>query len=181
MNGLHADGSKATGFKSMVTAQFTGISLQRDDRAFVKYNETTGTYQTQEQFGNSINLHQQSTSRHKPSWETFHILASNDAFIQCVSIFAIGYSKQFIADNGGDQSVTNSNSNFGAVALSCKGFKDYQLNKDDHGFITHIIPPKDILVEVDSINYFIMDAALTSGLSNSPTGNNAFDNCACVS
>lgn len=167
MNGLHADGSKATGFKSIVTAQFTGISLQRDDRAFVKYNETTGTYQSQEQFGNSINLHQQSTSRHKPSWETFHILASNDAFIQCVSIFAIGYSKQFIADNGGDQSVTNSNSNFGAVALSCKGFKDYELNKDDHGFITHIIPPKDVLAEIDSINYFIMDAALTSGLSTS--------------
>lgn len=167
MNGLHADGSKSTGFKSMVTAQFTGISLQRDDRAFVKYNDVTGTYQTQEQFGNTINLHQQSTSRHKPDWETFHILASNDAFIQCVSIFAIGYAKQFIADNGGDQSVTNSNSNFGAIALSSKGFKDYELNKDDHAFITHIIPPKDVLAEVDSVNYFVMDSTLTSGLSTS--------------
>ena len=29
MCGLHADGSKATGFKSMVTAQFTGIGLHR--------------------------------------------------------------------------------------------------------------------------------------------------------
>ena len=35
MQGLHADGSKATGFKSMVTAQFTAVSLQKDDRAFV--------------------------------------------------------------------------------------------------------------------------------------------------
>ena len=165
MNGLHADGSKATGFKSIVTAQFTGISLQRDDRAFVKYNDTTGTYQTQEQFGSSINLHQQSTSRHRPGWETFHILASNDAFIQCVSIFAIGYSKQFVADNGGDQSVTNSNSNFGAVALSSKGFKDYELSKDNHGFITHIIPPKDVLSEVDNVNYFVMDSSLTESLS----------------
>ena len=37
MNGLYADGSKATGFKSMVAAQFTGISLNKDDTAFVKY------------------------------------------------------------------------------------------------------------------------------------------------
>ena len=35
MNGMNADGSKATGFKSMVVAQFTGLSLQKDDRAFV--------------------------------------------------------------------------------------------------------------------------------------------------
>ena len=32
--GLHADGSAATGFKSMVVAQFTGIGLQKDDNAF---------------------------------------------------------------------------------------------------------------------------------------------------
>ena len=29
MNGMLADGSKATGFKSMVVAQFTGLSLQK--------------------------------------------------------------------------------------------------------------------------------------------------------
>ena len=39
MNGLHADGNKSTGFRSMVVAQFTGVSLQKDDRAFVKYNQ----------------------------------------------------------------------------------------------------------------------------------------------
>jgi hypothetical protein len=41
MNGMHADGSKASGFRSMVVAQFTGVSLQKDDRAFVKYNPTS--------------------------------------------------------------------------------------------------------------------------------------------
>ena len=45
MNGMHADGSKASGFKSMVVAQFTGISLQKDDRAFVKYNKTSRVYE----------------------------------------------------------------------------------------------------------------------------------------
>jgi hypothetical protein len=44
MCGVLSDGDKATGFKSMVLAQFTGISLQKDDRAFVLYNTTTGQY-----------------------------------------------------------------------------------------------------------------------------------------
>jgi len=39
MNGMHADGSKASGFRSMVVAQFTGVSLQKDDRAFVKHHQ----------------------------------------------------------------------------------------------------------------------------------------------
>ena len=41
MNGLHADGSKASGFRSTVVAQFTAVSLQKDDRAFAKYNKST--------------------------------------------------------------------------------------------------------------------------------------------
>ena len=44
MQGMHADGSKADGFKSMVVAQFTAVSLQKDDRAFVKYDPTNRKY-----------------------------------------------------------------------------------------------------------------------------------------
>ena len=44
MNGLLADGSKASGFASMMVAQFTGIGLQKDNNAFLKYNATTGAY-----------------------------------------------------------------------------------------------------------------------------------------
>ena len=45
MNGMNIDGAKvSTGFKSIVVAQFTGISLQKDDRAFVKYNPVARTY-----------------------------------------------------------------------------------------------------------------------------------------
>lgn len=168
MNGLHADGSKATGFKSIVTAQFTGISLQRDDRAFVRYDADTGTYKTQNDLGTTTSLHQDKDSLYKPSWESFHIKASNDAFIQCVSIFAIGYAKQFVAENGGDQSITNSNSNFGAVSLFSSGFKDYQLAKDNHGFITHIIPPKDISSVESNINCYSIDSELTTTV-NDPT------------
>ena len=166
MNGLHADGSKASGFKSMVTAQFTGISLQKDDRAFVEYDETAGGYNYQENYGVDKFLHQSSRAKYRPYWETFHIKASNDSFIQCVSIFAIGYAKQFIAESGGDQSITNSNSNFGAIALYSSGFKDDGLPKDNHAFITHIIPPKDISSIESDIRFLKLDAPLTT--TNAP-------------
>ena len=48
MSGLHADGSKASGFKSMLVSQFTGIGLQKDNNAFLVYNKTSGQYDTNE-------------------------------------------------------------------------------------------------------------------------------------
>jgi hypothetical protein len=167
MCGLHADGSKATGFRSIVTAQFTGISLQKDDRAFVKYDDVSGTYKYQENYGVNEFLHQESTAIYRPEWESYHIKASNDSFIQCVSIFAIGYSKQFVGETGGDQSITNSNSNFGAIALYSKGFKKDSLAKDNHGFITHIIPPKDFSLSDNDIRFYTIDSSLTSSLAAS--------------
>ena len=166
MNGLHADGSKATGFRSMVTAQFTGISLQKDDRAFVKYTNS-GTYQYQTDLGVTNFLHQDTSSIYRPDWQSFHIKASNDAFIQCVSIFAIGYSDQFKAINGGDQSITNSNSNFGQRSLYSEGFKKSAFAKDDHGFITHLIPPKDLSLDKRNINLYTIDVGLTTSLATS--------------
>ena len=160
MNGLHADGSKATGFRSMVTAQFTGISLQKDDRAFVKYDSTSGTYFNQTNFGTTEFLHQDTDSIYQPDWASFHIKASNDSFIQCVSIFAIGYANQFVADDGGDQSITNSNSNFGERALFSEGFKSAAFAKDDYGFATHIILPKDVSINDQNINAYVIDKNL---------------------
>ena len=61
MCGMLADGAKATGFRSMVVAQYTGIGLQKDDNAFVKYNEDTpptGQYDDNTVAGNENNKHQ---------------------------------------------------------------------------------------------------------------------------
>ncbi len=170
MNGIHADGSKVSGFKSVVTAQFTGISLQKDDRAFVEYEESVGGYNYQENYGVDKFLHQSSRAKYRPSWESFHVKASNNSFIQCVSIFAIGYAKQFVSESGGDQSITNSNSNFGSISLFSTGFKDIVLAKDNHAFITHIIPPKDISSIESDVRYVDLDATLTS--SKAPSNQN---------
>ena len=98
MNGLHADGSKATGFKSMVVAQFTGVGLQKDDKAFVRFNQAdppTGNY---DDYLTVDNLSNDSRAIHKPEYRNFHIKCSNNSVIQAVSCFAIGYAEHFVTE-----------------------------------------------------------------------------------
>jgi hypothetical protein len=158
MNGLWADGAKATGFKSMVVAQFTGVSLQKDDNAFILYNNGI-FYDNTSLPSNSIErpLHTNSRSIYKPKYESYHIRASNDAFIQNVSVFAIGFSRHFLTESGSDMSITNSNSNFGATSLESEGFKTESFDRDDSGYITHIIPPREIINEENVVTWLSLD------------------------
>ena len=156
MNGVLADGDKAAGFKSMVLAQFTGIGLQKDKNAFVKYDATSGEYKDSTFAGNE-NINTDSRAVFKPEYRSFHVKTINDAYIQNVSIFAIGYAEHFASDTGGDQSINNSNSNFGAKAIVSQGFKRNAFARDDVGYITHIIPPKElettnVAIEFDAID-----------------------------
>ncbi len=164
INGMHADGAKATGFKSMVVAQFTGISLQKDDRAFVLYNQSTGAYEAQ---AAGSGAHINGLAKYRKGWRHRHIYASNDAFIQVVSVFAVGFGDHFFADSGGDLSITNSNSNFGNTSLRSKGFKAAAFTKDKAGQITHVIPPKslDDVAEI-SINWITVDITKTRSVAD---------------
>ena len=164
INGMHADGSQATGFKSMVVAQFTGISLQKDDRAFVLYNQTTGAYEPQ---AAGSGAHINGLAKYRKGWRHRHIKASNDAFIQVVSVFAVGFGDHFFSDSGGDLSITNSNSNFGNTSLRSKGFKAAAFTKDKAGQITHVIPPKSLSdVEEISINWVTVDITKTKSVAD---------------
>ena len=165
MCGLIADGSKATGFKSMVVAQFTGIGLQKDDRAFVLYDKISGTYKDSTVAGNET-LSNNSRSIFKPSFHNFHLKVINDAFIQAVSVFAIGYADQFLVESGGDMSITNSNSNFGAKALVADGFRKNAFPQDDQGYITHIIPPKEFSKTRKTIEFNAVDVNATVGVAS---------------
>jgi hypothetical protein len=161
MCGVLADGDKASGFKSMVIAQFTGIGLQKDDNAFIQYNESTGLYES-----GIPNLFANSKAVFKPSYQNFHIKTINDAYIQNVSVFAIGYAQHFSAESGGDQSINNSNSNFGAKSLVATGFKKTSFPQDDVGYITHIIPPQEIVETEIPISYLSIDVNTTIGVAN---------------
>jgi len=163
MCGLLADGDKADGFKSMVVAQFTGIGLQKDDNAFVKYDSTAGVYKDSLSY---VNLHSDSLARFKPEYENFHIKATNNSFLQLVSIFAIGYAQHFVSESGGDLSITNSNSNFGAKSLVASGFRKEAFPRDDIGYITHIIPPKEIETTETSVEFVAIDVSKTVGIAS---------------
>ena len=159
MCGVLADGSKASGFKSMVIAQFTGIGLQKDDRAFLVYNNglsetspVSGSFKGSDIAGYET-INSNSRAIFRPDWKNFHIKAVNDAFIQNVSVFAIGYAEHFAVESGGDMSITNSNSNFGAKALVASGFRNNAFSQDDKGYITHVIPPKEIPIDEKTIEF----------------------------
>ena len=174
MCGMLADGNKATGFRSMVVAQYTGIGLQKDDKAFVKYNESsppTGQYDDNTVAGNAT-LSTSSKARYKPSYRNFHVKVTNNSFIQAVSIFAIGFSEHFVTENGGDISLTNSNSNFGANALTSVGFRTDAFSQDDVGYITHLIPPKEVPLTESSVEFDAIDVLKTdSAVGVGSTGN----------
>jgi hypothetical protein len=165
MCGLLADGNKATGFKSMMVAQFTGIGLQKDDNAFVLYDKDSGVYQDSTVPGNET-ISTNSESIFKPEYRNFHIKAINDAFIQNVSVFAIGCAEHFSVESGGDMSITNSNSNFGAKALVADGFRKNAFPQDDQGYITHIIPPKEFSKVETSIEFNAIDVDATVGVAS---------------
>ena len=174
MCGMLADGAKATGFRSMVVAQYTGIGLQKDDNAFVKYNDSTpptGQYDDNTVAGNTT-ISTNSKARYKPAYKNFHVKVTNNSFIQAVSIFAIGFSEHFVTENGGDISLTNSNSNFGANALTSVGFRTDAFSQDDLAYITHILPPKEVSLTESSIEFDAIDVLKTdSAVGVGSTGN----------
>ena len=162
LGGMWADGAKADGFKSMVVAQFTGVSLQKDDNAFLVYEN--GAYQSNATLDiNSTQrpLHTNGNAIYKPDYENTHIRVSNNGFIQSVSIFAIGFAKHFVTESGGDMSITNSNSNFGAISLESIGFRNESFDRDDVGYITHIIPPKEIDNIESDVTWLSLDVTKT--------------------
>ena len=90
---------------------------------------------------------------------------TNDGVCQVVSVFAIGFARHFQVRSGGDQSITNSNSNFGQISLYADGFKKESFGKDDQIYITGLVPPKAIPSSVETkINYLTVDVGLTTAV-----------------
>ena len=88
----------------------------------------------------------------------------NDAIMQIVSVFAIGFNKHFNAETGSDASVTNSNSNFGQIALTSDGFKKTAFTKDDTAYISNIITPRSINETPVNVDWQSLDVGLTTSV-----------------
>lgn len=178
MCGMHANGEDTTGFKSMVLAQYTGISLQRDNRAFTRLDYLNGL--PTNKVNSADNRFTKVDSEYIDYWRNYHVKASNNGFLQVVSVFAVGYADHFISDTGSDISITNSNSNFGNIATLSAGYKEKAFPQDTKGEIVGIIPPKGIdysrtnAVILDEIDYRTISQWILSRPENGGPGENYF-------
>ena len=108
--------------------------------------------------------HLDSDAVYRTGWKTAHISMKNDAIMQIVSVFAIGFNRHFSAESGSDASVTNSNSNFGQISLTSDGFKETAFSKDDTAFISNIITPKAITGTPVNVDWQSFDVGLTTAV-----------------
>ena len=140
MCGIFLDGNEATGFKSMVTAQFTNVSLQRDMNAWQLHNNVSGDWVTPSDYQQYIN-HDINNIRYRISgnynartgcyavdWRNFGFKVIDNAIIQEVSCFVIGDAVHHWTASGGECTITNSNSNFGCTSLLSSGFRGIGTN-----------------------------------------------------
>lgn len=152
MGGAFWDGSKVDGLKSMVCANFTGVSLQKDMRCWQIYDGTnwvnlTNTTQDYETY---ISTPPDSV-RMDPARLSRHISAINNSFIQEVSVFAIGHGVHHFTDNGGEITVTNSNSSFGGVAALSRGYNTSAFGQDSNWVVSRIRAPLNISEKTGNI------------------------------
>ena len=158
LNGLCADGSKVSGFKSVIVKNFKGIGLQKDNNAFVKYNKTTGSYDDSTTISNISN---DGGAKYKPSYYSYHIKASNKGVVDLTSIDVSGFAQQFLTETGGEFTISNSSSNYGQNALVSKGYRDDTFLRDDVGLLTNIIPPKENVETDINLEYGAVDVSRT--------------------
>lgn len=163
MCGLFADGAKVKGFQSVLLNEFTGISLQNDNNAFLRYNSTTGTFDDSTTVSN---LNSDPDAVYKPAYYNYFVKVTNKSYAQVDSCFGIGYSQQYVTESGGTVSVNGSNSNFGQQSLYSKGFRDDAYARDDVGYISNIVPPEYNIASNISLEYDAIDVSATVGVGS---------------
>ncbi len=135
MCGVYADGNKPSGFRSIVLAQFTAVSLQRDLNCWQKYS--SGAWGSFTDYADFISTGPDHV-RMNPNRRSFHIRAVNNAVIQEVSVFAIGQGVHHWTQNGGEITITNSNSNFGGCAAVSEGYRGTSFTADSDWNVSRI-------------------------------------------
>lgn len=145
LGGAWMDGAKVSGLKSMVCANFTGVSLQKDMTCWQVYENGNwvSLANTTQDYNKYISTSPDSV-RMDPARLSRHISAINDAFIQEVSVFAIGHGIHHFTDLGGEITVTNSNSSFGGCASLSRGYKNTAFPQDKNWTISRIKVPIDL-------------------------------------
>ena len=153
MGGIHADGAKVEGLRSMVTANFTGVSLQRDMSSWELYSG--GTWIQMPNYSTYISSDPNDV-RMKPTRRSYHIRAINNAFIQEVSIFAIGQGVHHSTESGGEVSITNSNSSFGGCVAIASGYKPTAFDLDKEWRFAYFKVPLNLSEKTGNVQKFFL-------------------------
>ena len=131
--GALMDGSKVSGLRSMVTAQFTNTSNQRTLSCWQIYSG--GSWVTPANYQAMIDASPDSR-RMKPGRRSFHIRVINGAFVQTVSVFSIGVGIHNWTQTGGELDATNGNTSFGGVAALAEGYRSAAFTIDKNWTIS---------------------------------------------
>ena len=191
MCGMFLDGAQVTGFKSMVVAQFTNVSLQRDMNAWEIYSGgqwvvpasyaayiSADINNVRYRIGGAFN-HQ--TGCYETDYRNFGFKCINDSILQEVSCFVIGDAVHHWTASGGECTITNSNSNFGLTALMSSGFRGVGTASgafpQDKGFLCKAVK-RPLKLRTDGSNIRQISIGTVAGY-NAATGtitlNSAFD------
>ena len=153
------------GFRSMVTAQYTGTVLQNDLRCYQTYSSPNWTNLAQTDF-DSYRAASPNDIRMDPNRRSFHIRVVGDAVIQEVSVFAIGQGVHHWVESGGEITVTNSNSNFGGVAALAEGYKDFAFPQDTPHTTTSVKVPTDLSEKRNNIEKVFLGRLVDNTATN---------------
>lgn len=177
MCGIDGDGGLVGGLKSYLAAQFTIISLQRDDTTIINDNKAQYEIQGKRYIGSRVADTEDKTH--------FGYRVSNGAYSQLVSCFCIGPARHYIAESGGEFSITNSTSNFGDISLYSHGFNDYRPNQigsgsyiqdQDHKIVGIIRPKSVVLDDITQARDFSLGSISSYSILNSDSlESNPFD------
>ena len=170
LSGIFANGAEVGGFRSMVVAQFTGVSLQRDMRCWQQF--TGGAWvnigaTAADDYQDYIDEAPDDVRMH-PDRLSCHVRAVNNAIIQEVSVFAIGQGVHHWVESGGELTVTNSNSNFGGVASRAEGFQLRAFPQDINHSLFRVKVPTDMTEEENNIRQIFI-GTIDAGVANDAT------------
>jgi hypothetical protein len=167
--GIFADGAKPTGFKSMVVAQFTGVSLQKDLRCWQKYvSSPTPSWTSFANYAEYITTDPDNV-RMNPVRRSFHMRAINDAIMQEVSVFAIGQGIHHWTQSGGELTITNSNSNFGGSSALAEGYKTSAFVSDSSWNVGKIRVATNLTEKSNNIKQIFLGTVSSSTANNATT------------
>ena len=150
MSGVFWDGARLAGLKSLVAAQFTGISQQRDLSCWEIYR--SAAWRAPVNYQELIDSESDDV-RMKPRRMSRHITLINDAFGQMVSIFAIGAGRHHLVDSGAQMEFSNSTSNFGGCVAVAKGYQSASVPLDSNWNLRRLRVARSVADQTGNIRW----------------------------